>query len=258
MQIHRLALDVGLSEHEALAYEHLLLKGKSLVTPIAAALKMSRPNAYVILAQLERRGLAIPVAGSKKMYEAAPPRRLLELASEQEEDAREAKERISGALDALSKAFALTTDRPIVWTGEGLTALRTVYQDILHCGEKELLIFVSNFDRNIPEYSELIDDNIEKQFRMGIRSRALIPTADRGLKDPALGKALTKKGISMRLALQMKQMDLPAQILVFGPCVSITTFHEEFMTTVIRQPQIAETFRVLFEMFWQKGEDIGG
>lgn len=254
MDIKKLAQDIGLTENEALLYEKLLVKGRSAVASIVPLVHLTRPNVYYTLGLLEEKGLVLKTSGKKAQYEAAPPRRLLEIATERREDAKEAEERISGALEYLSKAYTLTTEKPAVWHAVGVSGLRSVYEEIAMSGEQEFLIFASHWDREAPELSALIDEQIEKQFRLNIRSRALVAkTPD--IINPQWQRSLGKKGVRVRMC--SSALTLPAQILVWGSTIAITTFQSELITLVIRHADVATTHRVLFEEMWKKAEEGG-
>ncbi len=140
----------------------------------------------------------------------------------------------------------------MVWHAAGISGLKSVYEEILGSGEKEFLIFASRWDRESPELSQLIDEQIERQYRANMRSRALVVDLPE-VMNAQWQKTLAKKGIRIRGCSPTYK--LPAQILIWGSTVAITTFHTELLTMVIRHPDIAETHRQLFEEMWKKGKD---
>ena len=87
-----------------------------------------------------------------------------------------------------------------------------------------------------------------KERRAGIKTFALYHEFARKLTDV---KALAKKNIHIRF---WDAEPYDAQILLYGDNVVINTFDDSVFTTVITDPTIAKTMRVIFNEAWKNSK----
>ena len=130
----------------------------------------------------------------------------------------------------------------------GKIGLEKIYDDILK-EKKELLIFASIIDRVMPEFNELIDKQIKRQARAGIKVRALV-------REEIINQEYIKKlrplGIKIR---GLKNYRLTSQIIVYNNKVAITSFKKDLMSTLIENESIAGSLKNIFEIIWEKAKE---
>lgn len=236
----------GLTESQAKGYLALIEHGE--LTPVELAEKAgeSRTNGYMICEKLEQLGLATKKDGPKAVYKPGAPAQLKRLVIEQQRRLKNASEELNGLIPSLTTRFHLNSDDASVLTLEGIAGVRTLYSDILRSGHS-LSIIPSQYDRVEPDISAEIDQQIQKQIEKGITTRALYPhlTPDEAVE-------LDRHNIQVRAC----GLDAPAQIIIYGHTVAISTFRQGMITSVISHPDIAETFQAVFDLLWDKAASI--
>lgn len=231
----------GLTESQAKGYLALIEHGQ--LTPVELAEKTgeSRTNGYMICEKLEKLGLAHRKDSRKSLYIPENPSRLRHLLVAQQKQLKNASDELSGLLPQLMSSYRLVSDKPGVLYLEGIESLQTIYDDIIRTGQT-LRIFPSTKDRDDPEIAAMIDKQITRQRAAGIKTESLIrPKLISEFKPLNDGLFEARAGIFM---------GLDAQIMIYGPNVAISTFTGGFVTTIITNQTIADTFMQLFQGQW--------
>ena len=163
---------LGLDRKEARFYLAALELGQASVRLIADKAKISRTNAYDVMARLLVKGTVTQVergtAGSNKKFDviAVDPSRLINLLEEQRSIAE-------GILPELRSIHHRSTVRPRVRLYEGLEGIRTVLYDTLNCRSKRLLGILSMRDLlEVPGRAET-EEYIRQRIKAGISLRVL-------------------------------------------------------------------------------------
>lgn len=234
----------GLTESQAKGYLALIEHGQLSPAKLGELTGESRTNAYMICDKLEKLGLAIKKDTKDLIYAPAPPTALKALLIKQQQQLKQSNEELSGILPALMTKFRLNSDSPGVTSLEGVSGIKTLYGDLLRGGH-DLSIIPSQYDRIDTEVSDEIDKQIAKQLNLGIKSRVLYPkiTAKEAV-------ALKDRGVEVRAC----NLEAPAQIIIYGQSVAISTFRHGMITSVINHPDIAETLQALFDQLWERAD----
>jgi hypothetical protein len=131
--------------------------------------------------------------------------------------------------------------------------MKKFYDSLLET-KTEVLIFVSEYDRDDPAVGRLIDDSTARQKRRGIKIRALNPLGA-GYSLAATKKYLQdRKNKNIAVRLLPRGFVFPSQIIIFDDKIGITSLKKELITTVIENENIARTFKTFFEYMWTKAE----
>lgn len=242
---------LGLSPAEAKIYLVLLDDGEQGAAELVEKTGLGRGNTYNGLVALEKHGLAEALPGKKNLYRATNPEKLTTLLEKKRRTEHERMETIRAAIPELVSRFVSTTEKPVVWSSEGIDAVKAAYSDIL-ANAKEILIFPSSFDRVLPALDALIDKNIALQQERGITSRILVGQKDNDL--PESFAALAKKSITCRV-IPADNLDLKSQILIWNNKVVINTLKTDISVVILEHPDIAQSLRAIFETFWALGKD---
>jgi len=239
---------LGLTDNQAKTYTALLKLGPSPILPILKAVKLKRSNTYAVLNSLAKKGLVLIRKKNKKtIFEPQPPEKLQNLLRERYEAIEKTKKDLQELLPSLKSQYLTSTEKPMVRFLGGIEGIKEVYQDILR-DKKDLLIFASVFDRELPELDRIIKRQIKAQARLNIKVRAL----SWGMVSPERDRryiANTKKwGIENRLIRDWK---LPSQIIIYGNKVALTSLKKDLITMLVEHEDIAKTFRKVFEFIWE-------
>ncbi len=231
----------GLTESQAKGYLALIEHGTLSPTELADKTGESRTNGYMICERLEKLGLATKKDGQKALYEPENPTKLRHLLLKQQKQLKIAGDELTGLLPQLLSSYRLVADKPGVLYLEGVDSLATVYDDIIRTNET-LHIFPSSHDRRDPDIAAMIDKQISRQRRAGIKTKVLLR--------PETISQFTSLNDDLFEARSGVFSSLDAQIMIYGQNVAISTFTNGIVTTIITNKTIADTFMQLFEGQW--------
>ncbi len=247
-------LSVGCSPLEAELYLRLLSRPLERASSLAKSTNAGRTNVYYALDQLESMGLVAKIdkPGQVARYTATKPKQAfgnLKSATKQASDAK--IDALDSLIGSLQSQYNYLRGEPNVRFFEGLSGLEQLYTDILREGE-DILLFRSHLDNDIPGLRKLVANQIQEQVRKRIHTRALVPTYAGGHRRDIVTE--DKERLVERRSLPRDKFLLPAQIIVYSNKVGITTFDDLSGTTIIENPVIATTLRVLFDLLWEFGD----
>jgi sugar-specific transcriptional regulator TrmB len=233
----------GLNVSQANAYLTLLQYGEQTPVQLAERVNESRTNTYNLITQLQKLGLAETSPEIKGSWRANNPMKLKQLALSRVKAAQTASQELSALLPKLVSQYRISHNQPGITHMDGAEALETIYKDILVSKENPLII-PSKHDRDDPETAKIIDSQIGKQQKYGIRSQVILATTS-----PLAGheQELEDQGVSVSCVLSEQT---EAQIIIYSDNVAITTFRDGVSSTVINNPEIAQTMRILFGQLW--------
>ncbi|MFZ1812036.1 MAG: helix-turn-helix domain-containing protein [Candidatus Saccharimonadales bacterium] len=231
----------GLTESQARGYLALIEHGTLTPAELADHTGETRTNAYMICDKLEKLGLASKKDSKKAEYTPSHPDNLKKLVIASQRRLKQANEGLSGIIPALNTKFHLNNDAASILTLEGVDGIKTLYDDIVRQGH-HLSIIASSHDRIDSDIGAMIDQQIKRQVEIGIESRALYRVTSTEIA------SLRNHDIHARDS----GFDVPAQIIIYGHTVAISTFQQGMVTTVINHPEITSTFQTIFDTLWEK------
>jgi len=240
-------LELDLSPAERTAYETLLTHGSMAPPSLARTAGLTRVNGYAALRGLAQKGLAKERDENKKrVYSPEPPTRLQELARQKTETVRADMQSVEAIIPALMNQYALISDRPGISHYEGLEGIKQIYEDSLRPPHhEESLVMRSVYDSTgIEPY---ILQYIKRRAKLGIKNRMLTPYFDTSLDDKALLRG--------RRFLPKDKFSLPTEISIYGDKVSLVSLRKDLIGTVIQSKDVAQTFRILFELLWSQASE---
>jgi sugar-specific transcriptional regulator TrmB len=238
--------NAGLNHAQAVAYLSLLQHGEQTPVQLSELTNESRTNTYNLISQLQKLGLVEAALVNKSAWRATNPTRLKQLALERVKAAQTANQELNALLPKLVSRYRLSYNQPGITHMDGPEALKTIYRDVTASGEDPLII-PSKHDREDPATAHMIDEQVAKQKEHGISSRVILSKTS-----PLAGQVeqLQEQGIYVRCNLSQQT---EAQVIIYNDNVAVTTFRDGISSTVINNPEIAQTMRVLFGELW--GDD---
>lgn len=235
----------GLTESQAKGYLALIQHGTLSPTELAQHTNESRTNGYMICEKLEKLGLAERKTNQKNIYFPTSPQNLKKLVLAQQRKLRLANDELAGLLPTLQSQFNLISDEASITTLEGTAGIKALYADILREGHN-LSIIPSQYDRIDPAVSAEIDHQIAKQHEQGLKARVILTD---------LTKEVASDLLQKKIYTRANSLSSPAQFIMYGDTVAISTFRHGMLTTVINHPEIAASFQAIFETMWRTGND---
>lgn len=253
--IEKLIQNIGLSEEEAKIYVCLVNSGTIPARKIALETKINRSLVYKILKQLIDQGIIIEDKNKKaiSVFRALHPSKLQTFLKQKESDLRLADQSFHEVVSTLGAQFNLTCGKPTVHFYEGIDGLKYVYKDIL-ATKKDLKMIRSPKDNDVPELGKLVIEQIKKQIEKGIKTQAIVPMEFPF--DDFIAKR-DKENLVTRCRIPRAELHIPAQIIIYGHKVAMTSFEGCMITTIIEDVGISETHAQIFDRLWKTGEVRG-
>ncbi len=240
--------DIGLSDNEAKVYLAMLELGPAPVAEIAAKAGVNRPTAYLQIESLKKMGLAnIQHKNKKTLYAAESPEQLGTLLEKQRFAIETKEKEIKKIFPELEKLFQSYGARPNVRLFEDKDVIERIRQEVLKSKEKTLRAIFSLDE----VHSFLPDETREK----GSEARVQKKIFSKAIYTSSQGDIL-KKNDEVRLReskyVPPDKLNISFDLTIFDDTVAITSFKKKLFCTVIKHKEIAESFKNLFDLIWEK------
>jgi HTH-type transcriptional regulator, sugar sensing transcriptional regulator len=248
MDTEKVLQEIGLDKKEVKVYVTLLQLGQETAFRIASKSGLKRSTAYVILERLKEMGLVSSTKTKKvTLFSPVEPKKLHSLFKEKEV-------KLNEALPSLEALYNLRPQKPKVEMFEGIEGVKAVYYDAvtrLKKGE-EVIVFstIEHADEHLREPLKLWIRLLRQNNKA--RARDLtndVPRAREFAKEMA--------DIAERYPIRFipKSMgQTHADFAIFGNKVALISARKEIFATVIEDEQIANSFRLFYEMAWKAGK----
>jgi len=243
MDIRSQLATAGLTDSEIDIYLYLLQNGQSTPPQIAQGTGIARTNTYNVLRALKDRGLIKQELHRKrKAYLAADPQALILNWEKQKID-------LEKMIPDLRALYTTNKNKPGILFFDGFEQVKEIYLSSLATNDKKIFAFgstnlLSNLERNFfIHFEQKIRDN-------GI---ALVDILTSASKERALTE--TKKiigGMYDFKLLPEKYRDQPTDILIWDNNIALVTLEVPVFGTIITSPLLADTFKMIFELIWEK------
>ncbi len=246
MELTDVLRSAGLSDKEAAVYLALLELGPSTAYRIGPKAKLKRPITYVVLEQLQRRGLTSVVPqGDRKLYVASEPGKLLgEL-----EHSRELYKRFLPNFEALYQSTE-GKEKPQVQLFEGDEGIRHVYDEILKAREVSFFATIRDFMEFYPEFA---DELIAGANAGRLRVREILS------QNPAdLAFAARVRGTAnYEHRLAHAGSEFLTDNCLFSNKVTFFAYQPFRFAVVISSKAICQSITTLFELAWRAATPLG-
>lgn len=234
---------------EAAAYLYLIKHAPKKASDVAKELGVTRPIVYSILDSLIEKGLVIKHKnqGSPTVFNPQHPLFVQEVLEHKEREIEAEKQSFASILPELTSQFHLRFGGvPGFKTYVGKKGMFELYDDILN-EKQDILLIRSLEDRKHPETADMITPQMKEQVEAGIHVRSITPYHE--LIPKNYDGWYGSYNIEQRI-ISPDRLNLPAQIIVYANKVSMTSFGEVLVTTIIEDKHIHDTFTQIFEFLW--------
>ncbi len=235
---------LGLSPNEAKIYETLLYAGEAGVSEISVKSKVHRRNVYDALSRLIEKGLVFTIfQKGENRYQSVTPDKLMEILHEKER-------KLNDVLPDLRKIYE--EDEPIetAFIYKGLEGFKNYMRDLVRVSQDTYFLGAKAL-----WFSPGIDKSFLQEFvRMSKKRNIKYYT----IYDPRIPEkapyALKEVGGEYRvLPMTYKTpgvLDIFGDYVVTFTSVGIANFGEDGTIFVMRNPELAESYRTWFQFIW--------
>jgi sugar-specific transcriptional regulator TrmB len=232
-------MKAGLTANESEVYLALLKKGQSLAGELAAETTISRPHVYDSLNKLIEKGLAsYVIKDNKKYFKAANPKELIKFLEEEKDKIDSKQKEIESFLPTLLKLQKTRMPKTTVEVYEGKEGLKTALLDIINVGEDFVAFGATHrFEKVLPVFSKIF---VKKREKKNIRARILVVEGENPIKTHL-----------NEYRWIPKEYSLPSTTIIYGNNTAILLYSDEPFGIIIKNKEIAESYRHYFELQWK-------
>ena len=239
---------IGLTENEIKIYLALLKIGPSTAYDLSKKTGIYRVHVYDKLEQLMDKGLVTHVyKGAKKYFQATPPEKIKQYLEDKKRLLEEQETQVERLLPELHALTQLPKEDIRVEVFKGTEGLKYFLKDIIKTRKEVLVTGIDD-----AKYSETLPVFMKQYFRdlrrLNIHERVIT------LKRP--GVFMFAKEVAPTTEyrfLQEKQFN-PTNTFVYGDKVVIAAWGTPVTAIMIKNKEIAETYRSHFEHLWKIAE----
>ncbi|MBI4053715.1 MAG: helix-turn-helix domain-containing protein [Candidatus Doudnabacteria bacterium] len=232
---------VGLSQKEASVYLALMELGAASVDAVAKKAGTKRPTTYLVLDDLQRRGLVSLVPGRKKsLYQAESPETIVS-------DLYKKQELVKRFLPEFLALYNVKKEKPKVQLFEGKEGVRQVYQKIFEAGE---VWFFGTVQELMKIYPEGLQAFVAATRDQKLHVRDFLTRSDEDLKYARTAQ----RGPNYDLRFLPEGFAFPSDSAIFANSVVFFSFHPQVFAVMISSGEIAGSLRALYELAWRSAE----
>jgi len=231
MEIHEMLREIGLTDSETKVYLALLEQGPSHAGRLSRKTGIHRRNIYDITERLIKKGLVgYILKNNRKVFEAVNPEKFLDTLRERE---RSFEENLPG----LKALYEGTKEKQETNFYTGREGLKSIFQDQLENNKEVLILGASHSAFEVlPFYFKWYDiDRKKKKIKTKI------------IASEKLGKKIPLAEIRY---LPQKYAS-PLSINIYKDKVAIILWKKEPLAIVIKNKEIANSYKKYFEMTWK-------
>lgn len=238
MEVNEILTKTGLNEKEASVYLALLELGTTTVESVALKAGTKRPTTYLILDELQRKGLASLVPRAKKvLYMPESPEKLIN-------DLARKQELVKRFLPNMLALYNEPKYKPQVQIFSGKEGVKQVYQEIFE--SKEVSYFGTTKDL-AKLYPEGLNDYLKKVKDPQFKIRDLLTKSKENL-DYA---KQAHQGPNYEIKFLSYNLNFLSDSAIFGNKVVFFSFTPELFALVISSKEITQSIKSLYELAWQ-------
>lgn len=245
-----LLTEIGLSPAQAEIYEILVVNGEKAAGRIARLSTFGRGMVYVTLEQLIKLGFVEKRErpGKPDVFVAHHPSELEALVEKKRTAASTAHASFETVIHQLKSAYESKQGQPGIRFYTGAEGLLKVYKEINILRPPHIYLIRASTYSETSEMADLIRAQVARQTELGIAARVITPLHGHMLHSLELDAHYKN---TERRIIPREVFETPAQIIIYGDKVAISTYHEPVLTTIIEHTDITRTLLTMFEYIWR-------
>ncbi len=245
---------IGLGDKQIRVLLVLLQSGPMLASAVARAGKLNRSTGYVILKELQERGLVSSAKSDGVMrYQSIAPELLPGYIERKREELAESKKEVEEILPQIKLLRAKRGALPKVQFFEGKAGLERAYEDTLDNNSEKMLRDITGI-RAV--YSALdqkfVNYYLEKRAKLGIGGKTIVQAGELGEKTKADD---AKYGRTTKFIPAKFNFD--GEVSIYGDKVALFSYAKEYpVALIIEDATISHMMKQIFDYIESTAKDI--
>ena len=238
---------LGLSENEARVYMAMLELGSSVVVEISRKSGINRPTTYVQIESLKKKGLvSTQTKGKKQYFIAESPDKLEYLIDSQLKTVEDKKIELNNYLPELLNLFNTSGQRPDVKFFEGKEGVLALQKEFLKT-DQTTIYGITSLDNVFEVFPEFENTYIKRRVQKKIPSKTIYTSAKGSIL-----KESDESSLRESKYIEPDKLPLGVDITIFKDKIAIVTLKGKISGTLIEDKEVADSFRAIFELVWNK------
>jgi len=240
--------DMGLTKGESNVYIALLKIGETTTGKIIEEAQISAGKVYQILDKLIKKGLVSYMVNNKtKYFSASHPNRILDLLHEKEKEIKNKEDEIKQILPSLIQTYDFKRKDNEATLFKGLKGIQTAIFELLDNSEKEIFAMGITSAKE-EKFNVLWERWHNERERRKIRCKCLFSEISKEYSQKLKRMKFTEVKIIKGIT--------PSAITLSKEYVLIQTYNEDVECLLIRNENIAQSFRTFFETMWNSAKKL--
>lgn len=235
----------GLTSKEAKVYLAVLEMGQDTILNIAKKAELKRPTVYVTIDELIKKGLVQKIPkGTTTLYAAENPDYLLNVLHDREKT-------IKNILPLLKAVYNVEKNKPQIKFYDGADGVRKIYK-LIHLAKKHIYFYGSIKDivKHFPE--SLITPQEVKKLNIPVFEIVSAHPVDMKYARAVIDEKNSKH----KIKILKKGVSLILDSLILDDKLVIVSLSGKFFGVVIEHKDIAQSFKILYDLAFQAAEPI--
>ena len=234
----------GLSKSEIRVYLYDLAHGISTPPQIAKGTGIARTNTYHILRSLKEQELVESQSkGKREAYIATDPSSIVR-------NIEERKVAMETILPDLRALYTTQKNKPSIRFYDGWEQVKQIYMQTLEFDSLQAIGSTAQLHK--------VDQEFFAWYWRQIKSRHIILNDILTQDSRELTKKIKEEMGALYTAklLPKKYSSFPTDTFLWGDSIALISLEEPIFGTVLTNKNLAQIFRIMFEMIWQSSEEV--
>ena len=242
MNLESNLLQFGLNKSEIKIYLFLLEHGQSTPPEVALGTKITRTNSYNILKSLWGNGLARKQkSGGRWVYFANDPESLLI-------NLEKKRASLNEIIPDLRGLFATQKNKPKIRFYNGIDEVKNIY---LECARSEGFLGIGSIEKLSEVMPETLTVMLREMKSNHVVVQDILTPRSKNTEYPRNKELL---GVLYDAKFMPESVlgsgDQPTDILIWNDNIALITLEEPIFGTVITNPLLARTFKIIHRVMW--------
>jgi len=242
MLIDKITENFNLNDKEAIVYLSALELGRSKVSEIAKKSNLNRITTYEILKRLRNRGIISMSTYEKTLtFQAIDPEKLVEKMERQ----------VSLSKTLLPQLLMLKCgegSKPKIDFYEGLSGIKTIYEDTLFCKDKTIydIVHPDNLLETIG--NDFSDNYVKRRVRRKINVKILIPSENS--KRFTADQKIKRREIR---TFNDSIYKIPTEIMIYDNKIALLSFKSR-IGIIVEDVELSQSLKSIWSFIWDKSQ----